>query len=200
MDGNPLVGVSPIELELERGPHDLRLRGPRIMPVDRSIDVTGYGKEQRFEFSTEPSNSTFAVQTQPDGSEILLDGVLLGRTAYTGAVDLGKHEVEVRLDGYHSVVQSLTAEPNSLTDVGVIQLKPMDAVLSLSSAPTGASVLVDNEFVGTAPLEIRLPALRTHELTIRKSGYEAIETGSDQRQAKPFAGPLVWERAALRHR
>ena len=176
VDGNSRGGASPIEVELERGSHDLRLRGPRIMPVDRSIDVTGYGQEQRFEFTTEPSNSTFSVQALPVEAEILLDGLPLGRTAYAGAVTLGEHEVEVRLDGYHSVVQPFTAEPNSLADLGVIQLKPKDATLSLSSAPTGASVLVDNEFVGTAPLEIRLPALRTHGLTIRKSGYEAIET------------------------
>ena len=186
VDGNPLGGSSPIDVELERGRHDLQLRGPRIMPVERSIDVTGYGEEQRFEFTTERSNSTFSVQALPVEAEILLDGLPLGPTAYAGAVVLGEHEVEVRLDGYHSVVQPFTAEPNSLADLGVIQLKPKDATLSLNSAPTGASVLVDNEFVGTAPLEIRLPALRTHGLTIRKSGYKAIKA-----QIRPAPGEAI---------
>ena len=185
-DGDPLGGASLIEVELERGPHELRLRGPRIMPIDRSVDVTGYGEEQRFEFTTEPSNSAFSVQASPEEAEILLDGLLLGRGAHTGAVNLGEREVEVRLGGYHGVVQPFIAEPNSLAELGVIQLKPKDATLSLSSAPSGASVLVDNEFVGMAPLEIRLPALRTHGLTIRKSGYEVIET-----QIRPAPGEAI---------
>ena len=186
VDEQTLGSAPVIEVELERGPHRLRLRGPRIMPVDRSIDITGYGEEQRFELTTEPSHSTFSVQALPSEAEILLDGVLVGRGAHADAVAIGGHEVEVRLEGYHSAVQAFTAAPNSLADLGVIQLKPKDATLSLSSAPTGASVLVGDRFVGTAPLQIRLPALRTHGLTIRKSGHEAIKI-----QIKPAPGEVI---------
>lgn len=176
VDRNVLGGASPIEVELERGPHELLVRGPRIVPIERTIDVTGYGEEQRFDFATEPSNSKFSVRALPDGAEILLDGVKVGQAAHADEVALGAHEVEVRLDGYHSVVRRFTAEPNSLADLGLIELEPKDAILSLSSAPTGASVLVDDKFVGVAPLRIRLAALRTHGLTIRKAGHNAIET------------------------
>ena len=186
VDRNALGGASVIEVLLERGPHGLQVRGPRIMPIERSIDIIGYGEEQRFEFATEPSNSTFSVRALPGEAEILLDGVPVGQAAYADEVALGAHEVEVRLDGYHSVVRQFIAEPNSLADLGVIQLKPRDATLSLSSAPTGASVLVDGQFVGEAPLRIRLAALRTHGLTIRKSGHEAVKV-----QIRPAPGEVM---------
>ena len=186
VDEDALGSASVIEVELERGPHRLQLLGPRIMPVEEWIEVAGYGEEQRFEFTTEPSHSTFSVQVLPSEAEILLDGVLVGQGAHADAVAIGRHEVEVRLDGYHSAVQTFTAAPNSSADLGVIQLKPRDATLSLSSAPTGASVLVDDRFVGTAPLQIRLPALRTHGLTIRKSGHEALKI-----QIRPAPGEVI---------
>ena len=186
VDEDALGSASIIEVELERGPHRLQLLGPRIVPVEESIEVVGYGEEQRFEFTTEPSHSTFSVQALPDEAEIWLDGVLVGRGAYADAIAIGGHQVEVRLQGYHSAVQTFTAAPNGLADLGVIQLKPKDATLSLSATPTGASVLVDGQFVGTAPVEIRLAALRTHGLTIRKSGHQAIKT-----QIRPAPGEVI---------
>ncbi len=186
VDQDTFSGAPIVEAELKPGPHRVRIQGDWILPIEELIEVIGYGEEQRFEFTTEPSASTFTVQALPSEAEIVLDGVRVGRGSHTGAVTHGLHEMEVSLHGYHSVQRQFTAVPGGLAGLGLIELAPKDATLTLSSAPAGASVLVDGRFVGDAPIRIQLASLQTHNLTVRKSGHDVIKS-----QIRPGPGEII---------
>ena len=163
-------------MELERGRHTVRIRGGQIKPLTKEIDVAGYGEIERFAFETEPHNSTLAVSTVPAGAQVFLDGAPVGRGGYEGQVNLGEHEIVVRLDGYHPEQRRFAAEPEQRIDLGTIELTPEAATLAVASTPAGAAVLVDGKFAGTTPVRISLQPLKTQRLVIRKTGYEPLET------------------------
>ena len=178
-----------VEVELERGPHTVRIRGGRIKPVTKEIDIGGYGEIERFAFATEPGNSALTVKAIPAAAQVFLDGVPVGRGGFEGYVDLGDHEIAVRLDGYHGQQRRFTAEPEQRIDLGSIELLPKAATLAVASTPSGAAVLVDGKFAGSTPVRISLQPLRTQRLVIRKTGYEPLEA-----QFEPQPGEFI-ERA-----
>ena len=186
VDGTSFGATSRVEVELHQGPHSVRIGGGRVKPVEEEIDITGYGEIQLFEFVTEPGNSAFAVKTTPADAQVLLDGDPVGRGGYEGFVDLGNHEIVVKLDGYHDRQKRFTAEPEKKIDLGLIELSPKAATLTVASTPGGAAVLVDGDFAGSTPVRISLQPLRTHRLTIRKTGYEPLET-----RIEPAPGEVI---------
>ena len=175
-----------VEVELKRGLHSVHIRGGRIKPVTKEIDIAGYGEIQHFFFETEPGNSALAVQTVPAGAQVFLDGAPVGRGGFDGYVDLGDHEIAVRLDGYHDQQRRFTAEPEQRIDLGSIELLPKAATLAVASTPSGAAVLVDGTFAGSTPVRISLQPLQTHRLTVRKTGYELLES-----QIEPGPGEII---------
>ncbi len=178
-----------VEVELERGPHTVRIRGGRIKPVTEEIDIGGYGEIERFAFATEPGNSALTVKAIPAAAQVFLDGAPVGRGGFEGYVDLGDHEIAVRLDGYHDQRRRFTAEPEQRIDLGSVELLPKAATLAAASTPSGAAVLVDGKFVGSTPLRISLQPLVTQRLVIRKTGFEPLEA-----QFEPKPGETI-ERA-----
>ena len=186
VDGTSFGATSRVEVELHQGPHSVRIGGGRVKPVEEEIDITGYGEIEDFKFVTEPGNSAFAVKTTPADAQVFLDGGPVGRGGYEGFVDLGNHEIVVKLDGYHDRQKRFTAEPEKKIDLGLIELSPKAATLAVASTPGGAAVLVDGDFAGSTPVRISLQPLRTHRLTIRKTGYEPLET-----RIEPAPGEVI---------
>ena len=186
VDETPFGATSRVEVELERGPHSVRIAGGRIKPVTVDIEIAGYGEIQHFEFETEPGNSTFAVTTAPADAQVFLDGAPVGRGGYDGLVDLGNHEIVVKLDGYHDRQMRFTAEAEKRIDLGSIELAPKAATLTAASTPSGAAVLVNGEFAGSTPVRISLQPLRPHRLIVRKTGYEPLET-----RIEPAPGEVI---------
>ena len=176
VDGAMFGAATRVELELERGPRVVRIRGGRIKPVTEQIDIAGHGEIQHFAFATEPGNSAVAVRTVPADAQVFLDGASMGRGGFEGLVDLGDHDIVVRLDGYHDQQRRFTAEPEQRIDLGSIELSPKAAALAVASTPSGAAVLVDGKFAGSTPVQISLQPLRAHRLTVRKTGHEPLES------------------------
>ena len=176
VDQRSLGAASRIEVELERGVHSVSIGGAWIKPVNAEMHITGYGEIQHFQFETESSNSTFAVKTAPPEAEIFLDGTPVGQGTYEGMVELGDHDVVVELDGYHTQKRRFKAAADDHVDLGLIKLAPRTATLAIKSQPSGAAVLVNGEFAGSTPVRVSLAPLRTHRLTIRRTGRELIET------------------------
>ncbi len=186
VDDVPRGTASQTKVKLDRGPHSVRIDGANIKPIQADIDIEGYDEIQYFKFETEPANSAFAIRTAPPDALIFLDGNEIGRGAYDGFVAPGEHEITVEREGYHGRQLRFAAEPDKNTDLGLIELSPQPATLSVASTPSGAAVLVDGQFRGTTPVEMSVPPLRTHRLVIRKTGYEPLTT-----RIKPRPGESI---------
>ncbi len=169
-------GNAQTEVALQQGVHSVRIDGIGIKPIEAEIEVRGYGETQHFEFKTEPSNSVFAIATEPSDARIFLNGKAIGRGSYEGPVNLGDHTITIERKGYRSRQLHFSAEPDKRIDLGLVQLTPAPAELSIASIPSAAAVLVNGRYVGTTPLTQALAPSRPHHLVIRKNGYETLET------------------------
>ena len=177
VDGR-IVGSKPeLDIELTPGRHALTIEGPRIRRFEEEIDVTGRGVAQTFSFSPIIGETVrFMVAAEPSFARILVDGVHAATGVYSGELSPGVHELAVEADDYAPHRRSVEIPPDgSAHDLGTITLAPLPAVVSISSVPDGATVLVDGEYRGDSPLRLELAANHDYALSIRKTGFRQAD-------------------------
>jgi len=63
------------------------------------------------------ATGTLALQSEPVGAAVYLDGQLLGQTPYIGAVRVGRHNLVLKVDGYQDVAQEISLNANQRLDL-----------------------------------------------------------------------------------
>ncbi|MFH1417712.1 MAG: PEGA domain-containing protein [Planctomycetota bacterium] len=117
-----------------------------------------------------------AVQTQPPGAEVWLDGTCKGQSPLTLTLLASESPVlSVRLHGYVGVARKLTPpERGSVVELDLV-LEAAKLVVEVESDPGGAAIMVDGIVQGTAPLAVELdPTYFGQEVEISASlpGYD----------------------------
>jgi len=88
-----------------------------------------------------------AIQTQPPRATIRVDGKDLGRSPVQGTVSFGGHMLEVRLDGYDTVVREFRSGESPID----LTLQPATSWVDIVTEPAGAAVTLGGRTVGTTP-------------------------------------------------
>ncbi len=158
---------------LVAGDHLLRVEREGFDPIERPLTIVA-GEDLVLELRLVPNARTVVIRTEPDGVEVVVDGVVRGRTERppdaTGPrwvaapaelridhLALGEHTFELRKPCFRSErLRDLLAV--DLLDAGekryeVIRLQPVRGTLRLRGGPPGAGVLIDGEPAGVLPLE-----------------------------------------------
>jgi tetratricopeptide (TPR) repeat protein len=78
-----------------------------------------------------------SVLSEPAGATLLIDGVALGVTPWTGELVPGRHVVRVRLQGYQELEQRVELPARHATDV-LLQLSERAPAASAQKAPAAA--------------------------------------------------------------
>ncbi|MDP6433716.1 MAG: PEGA domain-containing protein, partial [Candidatus Scalindua sp.] len=115
---------------------------------------------------------SISIESEPAKASIFIDGKEFGRTpAMRKSIDHGKHEVEVRMEGYKvwSKIVNLKAGKEKLLTA---TLQIMSGVIRIESTPTKARIYLDGEEVGTTPDSLRSIAPGTHEVKVKMEGYK----------------------------
>lgn len=89
-----------------------------------------------------------AVQTEPPGAAVSLDGEPIGRAPFERDVTAGRHTIIVELPGHEPAQESIEVAGGTQTD-RVIRLVRNTRGVLLSTAPAGARVSVDGEARGS---------------------------------------------------
>ncbi|ASJ02933.1 amylopullulanase [Thermococcus profundus] len=110
------------------------------------------------------------ITSEPSGANVIIDGFNVGKTPVENlALPLGLHVVKLQLSGYMTEEFNVSITPGSLSIP--ITLTPKTGMLTVTSNPSGATVLIDGKEVGKTPIEeYRLP-VGTHEVTVKMDGY-----------------------------
>lgn len=97
------LGPLPFSGVLEVGKHAITVRAPGHASETRTVDVT-YGKPLRLEFdlAREAHEARLRVVTTNDADTISLDGRVIGKGGFFGAVPAGEHVLRVSRDGAKS--------------------------------------------------------------------------------------------------
>ena len=108
-----------------------------------------------------------------EGSEIFIDKEKVGTTTYSGRILGGVHILELRKEKHYDYIETISVEvgkPYKLKP----KLDPKVGMLSIMSDPPEASIYLDNEYRGKAPLIIRDIIVGSHILKISKASFGEI--------------------------
>lgn len=181
-DGQIFIGESMVatgaraEIELPPGRHRLSVRHPLYRPFERDVEAGGGGGRIDVVAALERAAQRIEIVSTPAGAEIRVDDAGKGTTPAALEIDEGQHEVAVELEGYVTETRFINVARDRPATLAPIVLSRNPGFLRVASEPPGASVLVDGEYRGAAPLSIPVtPGIR-HAITASRNGYQSAAT------------------------
>lgn len=177
-------GTTPLTLrDLPPGAHRLRIRHPRYQTLEQDLEIEGLDRTQALDLELAPAWGRVRIDSAPGGARILVAGTAAGTTPAEVAVVAGE-ELRLELPGHRSWRRELEIAPGETRDLGVVQLAPADASLRVISDPAGASVTLDGQHQGRAPLTLEIAPGREHQVALFLPGYadatRSVRLGSGQ--------------------
>jgi len=126
----------------------------------------------------------------PVAALITIDDTILGQ-APLGPVELepGTHSVTVSADRYLPYADKLVVPGLGRSQYVNVQLVPRWANVDISSNPSGATVLQDDQEIGTTPMRLELRE-GSHKLSVVQDGFRpwdgVVETRANEDQVLPI--------------
>ena len=172
-------GRTPARVSLTPGSHILELRGrgvPRVIPftVTANAEVSQY-----LELAEAPVTGQLAVQSEPAGAKVIVDGTERGTTPLT-IPDLtpGDHKVELQSDGAsakHTVTVQAGGTASLVVPMGAAAAGgPVSGWVSVK-APFTMEIREQGRLIGTTDADRLMIAAGRHELDLSNDslGYRA---------------------------
>ena len=181
------MGVTPLDVEITAGQHDIELRLRGYNAWQDSISVLADQPQVLLPVELTQADGRIELVTDPQGAAVSVNGEFRGQTPLTLRLDPGRqHSLSLTKPGYESISQTLSVEADSGRRLA-LSLVAQIGVIDVVSEPVGAQIFVDGVGVGTTPQQLSLMAL-PHDLEIRLDGY-AVQT----REITPRPGfPQEW--------
>lgn len=207
VNGN-FIGITnffPIEVHTGMARVEVTLEGHESF-VDEELRI-GPGEITTLDLALTRTSARLPIITDPPGVEIVVDGEVVGATSGAlppdlrsfmpanmdpnrlsapfelGALPLGEHQIELRLDCYQSVSFPFSAaEPRDYT-AQIVKLQESIGSLTITSNPSEASVYLDGELRGTTPVNLNRVCSGPHHLEVKHvtgKYVEDINVGPDE--------------------
>ncbi|MGZ6141953.1 MAG: PEGA domain-containing protein [Myxococcales bacterium] len=168
-----VAGRTPFQGELTAGEHVVAVEMDGRMREERKV-IAREGRDANVSFALAalPKSPALAVESEPIGAQVLLDGKERGRTPFLAPLDKGKHEVVLKLEGHREVGTFFVMPPDR--DLSIRLDLPVGqgtgSRLTLTSVPSAATVAIDGKEIGITPWsgEIR-PG--NHKVLVANKGF-----------------------------
>lgn len=163
-------GRTPARITLAPGAHILELRGrgvPRVIPLNVSA---GAEVSQYLEFAEAPATGQLAVQSDPAGATVVVDGAIRGVAPLTIA-DLtpGDHQVELRAEGAsakHTVTVQAGGTASLVAPIGAAPAGGPVSGWVVVKAPFVLEIREQGRLLGTTETDRIMVASGRHELEL----------------------------------
>ncbi len=162
-------GLTPARIAVAPGSHILELRGrgvPRVIPLNVSA---GAEVSQYLEFAEAPLTGQLAVQSDPAGAKVMIDGVERGVAPLT-ITDLapGDHRVELQssegITARHTVTVQAGGTASLVVPIGTAATAgPVSGWISVK-APFALEIREQGRLLGTTDTDRLMIAAGRHEL------------------------------------
>jgi formylglycine-generating enzyme required for sulfatase activity len=131
------------------------------------------------------------TSTGMEGARVQIDGVDIGVTPLVDVpIEPGPHQLTLSRDRYLDYGEAVTIEGRSQPQRFEARLQPAWAVVSITTAPSGADVLVDGTVVGKTPLNTEI-LQGQRDIVLKLSGHKAWQDEFDIIAGEDFAVPQV---------
>ena len=114
------------------------------------------------------------VRAEPEDALIYIDDKLLGvGTVRSVLLSPGKHTLTVTKEGFNDYSDIISIEKDGDEITTALMKRPGGRFVSVHSEPAGAAVYLDEEYLGTTPLNTFIPEGR-HVLTFVINGFSPV--------------------------
>ncbi len=172
IDGNE-IGITPVtKTDLKLGTHNVEVIKDGYEDWGEIAEIIP-GKEITLKPVLQMKAGSISMMSKPSGALIFMNGKNEGTTP-NSITDLkpGIHHVEARMDGYYDWRESVEIIPGKEMELSAV-LKYTIGSLNIKSNPTDAEVFIDDKKIGVTPKTITDLHHGTHNVEVRKIGYES---------------------------
>jgi hypothetical protein len=157
---------------LRRGTHRVVAELPGYYPLDTEVEVGAAG-DQTITLAMTKLPGLVTLTTDPEvGAQVVVDGTPLGTTPLVDVEPTpGTHQLEFTAERYVAATREVEVTGGERQALATA-LTPDWAIVSISTAPAGATVLVDGQEAGLTPADVEI-ASGDHDIELRLTGYNA---------------------------
>ncbi len=183
-------GVTPLlATTIRLGVHRVRIAATGFQPKEVEVELTDRSP-RKIALDLASDSGTLEVTSEPDGAEVLLDGIPRGPAPCTvDRITVGDHELSVRLNGYVEAKQTIRLAAGETQSMN-IALEPLPAALQIVSIPDGARVYINNQFQGETPHSILDIKPGEYRVRVEKAGHDpqarTVALGRGERKVEEF--------------
>jgi hypothetical protein len=117
---------------------------------------------------TVPTTGTVAVNSEPAGAAVVIDGEAHGTTPMTATVKTGAHTIELSKDGVRrTMTVNVTANQQLSQFIEMPKATAGTGDLQVRTDPPGARVVVDGQFRGMSPVTVQGLAPGNHVVVLQ---------------------------------
>jgi hypothetical protein len=135
----------------------------------------GYYASRTMKKAAPPALGSLAVQTNPAGVAVFVDGVARGNTPARLSLNAGSHIVELRGRGVPRVLPVTITAGAEVSQYLELPETPSAGSLLVQSDPAGARVSVDGVDHGRAPVSVADLTPGEHEVVLQADGGPAVK-------------------------
>ncbi|SEA37104.1 PEGA domain-containing protein [Microbulbifer marinus] len=170
-----VLGTTPLNAELIQGDRRVTLSLPEHKTVEIPVAVTAGVDQTLTPVDLSAADGLLHIVSTPEGASVTVDGEFRGHTPLELELSSGtEHQLRFFKDGYASVERTIGVDAGVERDLN-IDLNAVYGRVRITSSPANAQVYIDGRLAGTTGETFNLPA-RSHNILVRKSGYEDYET------------------------
>jgi formylglycine-generating enzyme required for sulfatase activity len=171
VDGS-VIGYTPLSpTELEAGNYELSIVAQRYLPDVQTVEIQGMDIRQSIEVTLKPGWGTLQIESEPEGADVLLNGEVVGQTPLKTEPMRGNYRMELRKEGWQPILDNVKIELGVTLTMPQFEFRKVDGKLELTSEPSGARVMLNNEFRGYTPITLNIISEEDHQLSLSKSGF-----------------------------
>lgn len=166
-------GATPLApVRVPAGSHVVRVYKDGFLPFEVRVEVAGRQAavvNAKLEALAQAGRLSVTEDAGKE-ADVVVDGVVVGKTPWQGRVAVGNHVVYLRGEGDLGTQPAMaTVRINQVTPV-VLALEPLESTLRVEPTPSGATVAIDGVVVGSGLWDGRLRKGR-HKVEIAQEGF-----------------------------
>ncbi|MBL4672193.1 MAG: PEGA domain-containing protein, partial [Arenicella sp.] len=167
-----VIDTLPIVIDnIAAGKHQITVDAPLYRSASKNILVRGKGETQSLDFDLQAAWAEYSLSSQPEGAMILVDGIEIGATPLVVKIEEGSHELVLNAEKYKLFKQEIGVIAGEDLVIPKIQLIPADGMVSIASIPSGAAVIINNEYRGITPLKLAVAPGAEQKIQVYKAGF-----------------------------
>ncbi len=155
---------------LRSGEYDLHISAPGYVDYTGTLTVSDEAS-QRLDVALSPLPGRVTFAGLPEGAVIEIDGEAAGRAPFQGQpLAAGDHRVRITTERYLPETRTIAVTGRTIDQTVEFALQPAWAEVNIDSKPSGATVFVDDDAIGSTPLSAEI--LRGERgLRLQAAGY-----------------------------